>query len=311
MPGDSLLPLSVSPHTAFQYLGAVEALAKDLWNAQARFCTMEEKDEAVAAYLARVSRPSGTWIHPQRGSNTMSGLVFIRPEWAHKLPRSWRSMLAWKRNFITGEGGPEVDEMIWCLMKEMRQSGENECADALMLAHDCYLRAGELTMLRASDVVTDGHDFIVRLGVRERNEKTKTGAHQGVRIDWPGTEAMLKARLAKRAPQDKLFTMTDAGYKKAWLAAGVALRKRMGEPALHIGPPHSVRHAGAARDSASGYRSVWQIQRRGRWQSERSVMRYAKTWAWTDAKARTPQTILYAGSKLLAARGVRQPTAKE
>ena len=74
--------------------------------------------------------------------------------------------------------------MIWCLIDIMRRSSRTEEADALMLAHDCFLRAGELQMLRTADVSEDGSgDMAIRLGVNERNEKTKTGANQGVRID--------------------------------------------------------------------------------------------------------------------------------
>ena len=75
-----MLPLSVGTSTAMQYLSTVEALAKDLWKEKAHFSTMEVKDEAIASYLARSARPEGIFVHPQRDSNTMSGLVFIRPE---------------------------------------------------------------------------------------------------------------------------------------------------------------------------------------------------------------------------------------
>ena len=130
--------------------------------------------------------------------------------------------------------------------------------------------------------------MVFRLGVKERKERTNTGAHQGVRIDWPGTAAMLKRRTTARKADEKLFDITAASYRQAWWSAGEALKKRFPDESFTIGPPHSVRHAGAARDSTCGYRSIWQIQRRGRWQSEKSVLRYAKTWAWTTARARTP-----------------------
>ena len=308
---DSLLPFAVTAGTAQQYLKAVSGLVDHLLFAQARFTTPQEKDRAIATYICHLARPEGEFIHPQRGQNLMAGVVFVCPDWAHRLPKSWRSLAAWRRNFIAGEGGPETCEMIWCLIAEMREAQREEEADALSLQHDCYLRAGELLLLRVTDVSSDGDDWVIRLGIKERKEKTKTGSHQGVRVDWPGTEAMLKKRTARRAPDEKLFSITSASYRQAWHEAGLALKKRIGIDSFVIGPPHSVRHSGPSRDSATGYRSIWQIQRRGRWQSEKSVMRYAKTWAWTTTKSRTPAAVLDRGSQLLKERGLRQPMAKE
>ena len=83
----------------------------------------------------------------------------------------------------------------------MRRNGAKEEADALALAHDCFPRSGELLMLRVADVErASDDDVIIRLGVRERKEKTKTGSHQGVRVDWSGTAKMLARQLAARKP---------------------------------------------------------------------------------------------------------------
>ena len=130
-------------------------------------------------------------------------------------------------------------------------------------------------------------------------------------MDWSSTTRMLAKRLATKKPHEKLFDITAESYRAAWRVACAALRSMEGCSSLAVGPPHSVRHAGPSRDSASGYRSVWQIQRRGRWSSEKSVMRYAKTWAWTSALARTPPAIMQRGAELMCERGVRAPIAKE
>ena len=98
------------------------------------------------------------------------------------MPRSWRSLLAWQRNFVQGEGGPEPDETIWCIIQAMRTADRTEEADALILAHDCYLRSDELMMIRVADISVveqaSGPDVVVRLGEPSRQERTKTGPRQ-------------------------------------------------------------------------------------------------------------------------------------
>ena len=209
------------------------------------------------------------------------------------------------------EGGPEVCELLAVMQEEMRLDGPigDEAADAMMLASDCYLRGGEAFSLKVQDVIIDNScgEVVIYLA------HTKTGAHQGVRIDFPQTERMLKERVRGKRAEAKLFDITAADYRRRWTEVAMRLVSRYATeyPNFCIGPPHSVRHGAAARDATSGYRSIWQIQRRGRWASEKSVMRYAKTWAWTAAMAKTPPALVERGEALLKARGARKPEAKE
>ena len=94
-----------------------------------------------------------------------------------------------------------------------------------------------------------------------------------------------------RTLSQKLFNISNYYFGTAWYDAGRVL-------GVSLGPPHSVRHSGPAHDAAVGYRSMWQIQRRGRWASERSVLHYAKTHAWVEARAKIPSNIMARGAKL-------------
>ena len=180
-------------------------------------------------------------------------------------------------------------ELLACMEQQMRQQSGSEEADALALALDCYLRSGELFMLRVEDVVfaTNPHgdkEAMIRLGVAERAESTKTGMRQGVRVDTPHVLSILERRTSRGSPTDKLFDTNASRYREAWHRAAQALHV-----SGIVGPPHSVRHSAPSHDAAINYRSIWQIQRRGRWSSERSVMRYAKTHAWLEARANYAQ----------------------
>ena len=166
-------------------------------------------------------------------------------------------------------------------------------------------------MLRIEDVIfalnPDGEkEAMLRLGVAERAESTKTGMRQGVRVDSPYVLKILEQLTATAKPNSKVFATTAARYCASWTKAASNLGVQN-----KIGPPHSVRHSGPSHDSATGYRSIWQIQRRGRWSSERSVLRYAKTHTWLEVRARVPAHLMEQGTALLAQRPPRSKVARE
>eukprot|EP00959_Pyramimonas_sp_CCMP1952_P405204 8492639-Pyramimonas_sp.AAC.1 len=62
----------------------------------------------------------------------------------------------------------------------MRLAGSVEAADAAALAVDAYLRSAEVFALRVEDIIDADDDVVaIKLGVQERNERTKTGVRQG------------------------------------------------------------------------------------------------------------------------------------
>ena len=93
-------------------------------------------------------------------------------------------------------------------------------------------------------------------------------------------------------------------YAQAWHRASRQLQ-------VDLGPMHSVRHSGPSHDMHSGYRSLWQVQRRGRWRSERSCLRYTKSHALVEAQARMPPEVMTSGAALYEQWGNRRETAQE
>ena len=266
----------------------------------------EQRDLAVAKYLCMLaySEEKG----PAAGDCLLNGLQYIWPEFQGTMPRAWKCLHGWHKVHIHGEGGPEAVEVLACMEQEMRRSGADDDADALALAVDCYLRTMELFLLRVEDlavITVDGvQEGMIRLGVAERAESTKTGMRQGVRIDSPYVLNLLQQRCRGKKPSEKIFESSASRYRHSWHAAV----KKLGLP---IGPPHSARHSGPSHDAATGYRTMWQIQRRGRWSSERSVLRYAKTHTWLEVRSKVPAEIMERGAALLAARPQRPDQARE
>eukprot|EP00959_Pyramimonas_sp_CCMP1952_P048080 1003699-Pyramimonas_sp.AAC.1 len=187
----------------------------------------------------------------------------------------------------------------------MRLAGSVEAADAAALAVDAYLRSAEVFALRVEDIVDADEDVVaIKLGVQERNERTKTGVRQGVLIDRPHVATMLRARKAAKKPGELVFGCSVEAYRRA-------LRKASDDIGIAAFPARSARHSGPSHDAAEGYRTVWAIQRRGRWASEKSVLRYMKTHALVAARAAVPAAVMARGRELLARQAPRPEKARE
>ena len=304
---ERLLVHSVADSTALRiYLPNVRKFLGWLQASDVAFVTMEDKDHAMSRYLSIKCYDED--VGPAAGDAALNGLMYLFPEYRGEMPRSWRCLLGWHRVHIHGEGSPLPIELIACIAEAMRKAAQPDAADAVELATDCYLRSMELLALRATDVVIleekGARQAVVRLGAAERGESAKTGMRQGVRVDSPHVIDMLVQRKAKCQPNDLLSGLTKARFVTAWHAAGLSLK-------FDLGPPHSLRHSGPSHDAATGYRTMWQIQRRGRWASERSVLRYAKTHAWVEARAKVPAALMQRGALLLDQRQDRAEVALE
>ena len=199
-------------------------------------------------------------------------------------------------------------ECIACIAHWMRTHGHQDEALLVELCFDCYLRTGEAFALRQADVVLahGGRAATLRVGVAERGEASKTGMRQGVIVDAPWLVDALADRLSEksRRASGPLLHTTPPKFRQTWRDALEAL-------GLEHAPPHTLRHSGPSEDLASGYRTFQQVQRRGRWTSEKSVMRYAKTHTLCEAAARAPEALMIRGKAIIDAREQRATTAKE
>ena len=178
-----------------------------------------------------------------------------------------RALKAWERIHIPGEGVPLPGEFCYVVARWLRENGGELEALLVESALDMYFRGQEWSMLRARDVYYDDDKVAVILGVAERGERVKTGRNQGITIDSKVLQAEWRARKAALDPDAAFFPFSPDHFRQRWHAAKHALGLSWG------GPPHHLRHAGAARDIEKKSRTLEEVRIRGRWKHIESVQR--------------------------------------
>ena len=185
-------------------------------------------------------------------------------------------------------------------LRSLGTTAATAAADMIPTAIDMYLREQDMATLLAGDVIisAQGDKIAFLLGRSKRGDSSKAGRDQGVDSTNPWVVNIVKRRLRGLRPGDRLFPISSAAYRSLYRKAAQHV---LGDPDA-IGPPHSCRHTGASRDLATGRRDFASIQRRGRWKTQESVQRYAKTHAWLHAVERQPKHVRELGARLLAQR---------
>ena len=291
-PGPRLVVGPAVEQTLLERISVGQATVADYENRLARLAdflsmnclssdTFEELEEGALLYMNELFLEGGSlgdgtklwaalrWRHPEMSAN---GVV--------RLPRLQQALQGWSK----GSPPNQRDPMSWLeacgLAAELVRTDAWMAAAALLVMYDCYLRPGEAFDLRVADAarpVREGgratQQWALTVRARDLGRPSKTGAvdDTGV-IDHPERRflgVLLEAMTAQRAPDELLFASLDAKsynlcFKKACAVLGVRL------------VPYQARHGGASGDRADGTRTLEQIRKRGRWQSENSTRRYEK-----------------------------------
>ena len=177
-----------------------------------------------------------------RAATAFFGFLHIFADHKDKMPLSARALQAWARLVKEAEGMPFCKETVGAVAARMLQRGRVYAAVVTLLSCDGWLRQQDWNGLRSEDVVEDGVNGKVGLffGVRERGEKSKTGTNQGLVLQIPLVNELLKLLKVGLAPGDLLFPLSPSQFREEWWAT---LRELNMEWA---GPPHNLSHSGAA-----------------------------------------------------------------
>lgn len=297
--------------------------------------TTDDKDRCLADCLAWLFHTEEEEL--QAGKNVFYGVLWAFPELKATALNSRRAMAGWERFALVGERTAVVWEVALAMSAKMREQGHEESADIVELCADACLRMQDWVHLMDDDVIdVSDRGVALLLGRGDRGETTKTGTSQSVRLDFSGTSAMVvKYRdAARRRGGGRVFKVGASTFYAHWNEAAKALP----DPDCDPGPPHCLRHTAPsfdmveqecggklpclalkvggvrvskARASWKPYRSLKQVQDRGRWSHEKSVQRYSKTAYYLKAVEKVHPAIVELGHKRREALGQRPRVARE
>ena len=180
---------------------------------------------------------------------------------------------------------PYPEEMIYALAMvvayHLDASGASLLpAAALILAHHCYLRPGELRNLTWRYIVPARRlgppQAVITLHPAEMSRASKTGEYdETVVVDlvWLA-ELLLRERAQIHDLDAPFLALTTRDLQRHFDQAQEALGlvKPLKRQTLHV-----LRHSGATADTWHRRRTIDEVQKRGRWKSPASVRRYEKS----------------------------------
>ena len=277
------------------------------------FATLHDRDKAMGRFLEDQCYVNHGSVNA--GKSAFFGFLHIFEEHRDQMPIARRALKAWERMAEGGEGGPMAKETVAVIFLKLLAGGWFLEAIVVILSFDCFLREQDWEMLIKSDVAIDNTGRTALLfGVRERGQKVKTGTNHGVIVEHDLARRLLHAALEGLDQADRVFPFSAQSFRKVWWAA---LRDLSLE---HCGPPHNLRHSGAAHFVEQGG-DIELCRRRGRWLAASSVQRYTKTHWLVRHRARMQPTLLRLGAsfwntpgrcmdKVLRHHGSRSPIAR-
>ena len=279
------------------YLPEVSAFLREARSRGWRLDTMLERDQALADMIAILCYSERAGI--QRGRNLLSGFLYVYPEHTGHLPEADRALKAWERLGTSGERDPICEEAWASLIVAALRGDDEQGALINATSLDCLLRGQDWSRLRLADVSTSttrsgSLEVALKLGVRGRGERTKTGAGQGVIVERPWLAAWLTDYCDRRRAAGRVFVF-DLKIKDFRSRFAIWQRRLR----ISVGTPHVLRHGGAALMIARGDERK-KVKVRGRWAKDKNLDRYTKTHLLTAQRAALPQDVLALGRTFLA-----------
>lgn len=239
----------------------------------------EEADALMADYLDLLFLEGGT---AAQGEKSVAALEFHLHQYKNKLPRSKRSLRGWRKMVPPQSRLPLPRLAMYGLAMQLMSMNKRTMAMMVVTSFDLYLRPGEAIDLKGRNIVPPiknaGRQYQwVTVVVRdiEGQQPDKTGVYDNsLAINnketlWLGKE-LVRMSKGLSSPNDALFPVTMEDYRKNFIKAG----QQLGLGETH---PYQLRHGGATEDLTSGRRDHNAVKSRGRWKTDGSVRRYAKS----------------------------------
>ena len=216
------------------------------------------------------------------GEKVVAAVEFNNLKLKGCLVRSKRALRGWRKERPPQSRLPLPRLVAAGMAMVLASQGLKSMALKVMLDHDTYLRPGESIDIRCKDVIPPvagagkqyrWYGIVVRDIVDQKPDKA--GIYDNtIALNSPGREYLgdlmwQQVKIAKKT-SEFVFQFTAAEFRKKFQAAGERLQLKN----LH---PYQCRHGGASEDLNSGDRDFQRVKIRGRWHTDQSVRRYAKT----------------------------------
>ena len=291
-----LRALRVRNPTLVKYEEAVVAFEKYARRRRMVLNNLSKTDKALAEYCVDLYEDGEPY---NMASYALFGFLVLRvdsdvPE-KSLLPRTRMALKGWTSvSPLSSRTG--ADATLWYLFADIISEASAPAAAALLLQLDTYARPSEILGLTLADVIQPSSKqckyWGVIFGNSEAGSITKTGTQDDTvlldSIDRSYAPQVLKMVASRcTSPSSQLFPGVNLDlYERHFRNTKSQLK--LGKFEL---TPHSVRHSGPSLDSLSKARDPSAIQSRGRWRTQKSILRYQKPGQMLAKMAKVPQTV--------------------
>ena len=286
------LMAAASAHPTFadlSFLERVPVMAKteesyeDATTKLLEFCNAGNRrlveDSEVDAELVRYFNDRFAAGKPaHEGEVCLAALMHFLPQYSKvgdsKLPRAWRALKGWRRR-APSRSRLAYPLQVWAaICWALCLGGHWSMAVYVLWLLTTYNRPSEpLSVLRRDlnrPMAQVCQDWTVLLWPAERDGRSKVlGSDDSLSLSTriiPWFTQVVEA-LADGPDAEPIFNFNYADFVKEFTRARRKLRiKKL--------VPYQCRHSGASVDLCNNYRSVAEVKARGRWGSEKSMMRY-------------------------------------
>jgi hypothetical protein len=184
--------------------------------------------------------------------------------------------------------------LVVLLIAAQMESQLQDAGLAVLIADEAYLRPSEVLSLGSENLVEPqasgglGYQhFNLVIRARELMQPTKIGAFDdAVRLDRPvpgnDWKMLLHPLLHRRRGLGTLWTFKHKDFVACWKQAVEAIGVQ------HYDKPYLLRHSGPSQDRSANWRSLEEVQQRGRWSTRSSMTRYEKHSRLQHGWARLP-----------------------
>jgi integrase len=256
----------------------------ELWfvQKQLRHDTHQSLDQALCLFFDFLAEQKE---EPTIGAYTVYGFQLLRCSMPTNLylPNAKQQLAVWRRKMPGGIrlGVAEKIADECCLTAV--ENGDIEFALAAQLELDTYFRPTEVLTLRAKQITPPSKDtgapyqkWVATLAPSEEKGRTKTGLTDACVVVGDNSRKWLKDALAlwmsNKSGEAAVFPgLSLKNFEETWKR--LLVQKQY--PLAFI-TPHVLRHTAASNDIFHGRRDLAGVQKRGFWESRKSVARYGK-----------------------------------